>query len=151
MPGPSPASISRRNRYIPLPSQAPDDEDVIIHPTLEFRSNGVQPEHHLRTIGTIVHPRSEHPASAHLSDSATVPRLQSLAVVHPDLPWPITVHPSKRTPFVTVFDVIRAISEAMEIPIDHSRRRIDLVGRGRKFLGLRKSEMGGDVWEMCLV
>ncbi|KAJ8081439.1 hypothetical protein PM082_007282 [Marasmius tenuissimus] len=117
MPGPLPASISRRNRYIPLPSQAPDDKDVIIHPTLEFRPNGVQPEHHLKTIGTI----------------------------------PITVHSSTRAPFVTVFDVIRAISEAMEIPIDHSRRRIDLVGRSRKLMGLRKSEMGGDVWEMCLV
>ncbi|KAF9258802.1 hypothetical protein L218DRAFT_1004556 [Marasmius fiardii PR-910] len=147
----SPPSVRRRNRFIPLPSQTM--EEVVIHPTLQYRHHRTLEGCRLDLIGTMLHSRSGHLVSAHLRDWATQPRLPSLSIVHPQLPWAITVHPYRLDSYVTVQDVIRSIAESLATPTRDggSGRRIDYLGSDRQFVGLVRSDAGGDIWEICLL
>ena len=88
-----------------------------------------------------------------LRDPATFPAIPSMAVVHRWLPWPITVHASGLdSRGVTVVDVLVAISKDMLQPVGEGRSKIkmDFLRGRRTFFGLRKSRLGGDVWELVV-
>ncbi|KAK7441557.1 Mitogen-Activated Protein Kinase Kinase Kinase 8 [Stygiomarasmius scandens] len=98
----------------------------------------------------------------YLGVPATNPPIPSMTVVHPTLPWPITVYFS-RSAYVTVWDVLVTIVESLRKPIrptNGERRRQRGDGDawtrvaclpGRRLIGLRKSERGEDVWLMDVV
>ncbi|KAF9255133.1 hypothetical protein L218DRAFT_912696, partial [Marasmius fiardii PR-910] len=88
-----------------------------------------------------------------LRELATYPALTSLTVLHPWLPWPITVHASGiNLRGVTVADVLLTISRNLRIPIDGTgRTRIVYLRGRRRFVGLQTSKIGGDTWKLAVV
>ncbi|KAF5344376.1 hypothetical protein D9758_013238 [Tetrapyrgos nigripes] len=102
----------------------------------------------------------------YLGAPATSPPLPSMTVVHPKLPWAITVHFSEMG-YVTVWDVLVTIVETLRIPIypdivhdgnGTPRRQGEGGGKvrldylpGKRLVGLRKSQLGEDVWLMDIL
>ncbi|ESK94366.1 hypothetical protein Moror_8176 [Moniliophthora roreri MCA 2997] len=86
--------------------------------------------------------------NACLTEAATQPPLPSMTLILPDLPQPIiTVHRSTVNPaYVTVYDVLAAIGQVLNRNHRHGwwLRRNNTT----RFVGLRKSEAGGDIWEL---
>ncbi|KAK7036407.1 Mitogen-Activated Protein Kinase Kinase Kinase 8 [Paramarasmius palmivorus] len=133
---------------IPLPTQieSEDDEvvDVEVHQTLRNTSS----------VWDLANPLHALESIPNASEAATKPPLPSLAIVHPRIPWPIHVHRSGASSrYVTVRDVLVTLWRAMNIPLDGADdggRRVDLLDGKTRFVGLRKSEMGGDIWELLV-
>uniref|UniRef100_A0A0W0G5U7 DUF6699 domain-containing protein n=1 Tax=Moniliophthora roreri TaxID=221103 RepID=A0A0W0G5U7_MONRR len=133
---PKPPVRPRGRPCIPLPSQLPIPAEIRLHRRLQ--------------IHTPAQPRHEF-SNACLSAPATQPPLPSmtLTLVHPNLPHHIdviTVHRSMVNPsYVTVHDVFAAIGQALT-----QDRRLQYLGRdgAKSFAGLRKSNLGGDIWEV---
>ncbi|KAJ8081385.1 Mitogen-Activated Protein Kinase Kinase Kinase 8 [Marasmius tenuissimus] len=144
----NPPPLSRR-RPIPLPTQC-DSEAVPHRLLLSPRQAGL----HWDLLWS--HESVESVSESHrkaLSEPATFPGLPSMSIVHPWLPWPITVHASDPdSGGVSVADVLVTISKELLLPVGEQRSRIRLdFLRGRRiFLGLRTSQLGGDVWELVV-
>ncbi|KAJ8081393.1 hypothetical protein PM082_007233 [Marasmius tenuissimus] len=88
-----------------------------------------------------------------LRSPATFPALPSMTVVHPWLPWPITVQASGLdSKGVTVVDVLVSISRELLLPVQEEtgRTRFEFLRGHRMFLGLKMSGLGGDVWEFVV-
>ncbi|KAF9258823.1 hypothetical protein L218DRAFT_948107 [Marasmius fiardii PR-910] len=136
-----------RLRYINLPSQGNDQSAVQLHPVLSCPERaGItwdfgEPEEEIERMNERWPP---------LKELASHPPLPSMTVVHPWLPWPITVHASGMdSRGVTVADVLLAISRNLMIPIDEAgERRLNYLRGRHEFFGLQASETGGDVWEL---
>ncbi|ESK94320.1 ste ste20 ysk protein kinase [Moniliophthora roreri MCA 2997] len=146
----TPPIIRRPLACVPLPSQVDDGTIVELHPILDPREApsfewDMSPDSLEKMLRA-------HPTIKYLLESATNPALPSLAVVHPQLPWPVTVHRSSvNEESVTVFDVLYAVCEALQTPLSAGGRRLDLLGSRPKFVGLRRCELGGDIWELCVL
>lgn len=86
---------------------------------------------------------------------ATQPPLPSITVVHPLLPWCITVHRSGIDgQGVTIVDVLCAIYAAMRVKEEEEfggKTRLEYLQGKKMLLGLTRSQLGGDVWEMVVV
>lgn len=133
---------------IPLPSEIDHYGEITLHPALQRPSDIAN------------YPRID------LREPATSPRLPSLSIIHPMLPWAITVHRSEEH-WVIVADVLAAIGKALQTPLDQQSRyevrrylrnvvdsvleqpgaiRLDLLGSRHRFAGLSRSSMGGDIF-----
>ncbi|KAG7094549.1 hypothetical protein E1B28_005377 [Marasmius oreades] len=139
-----------RWQCVRLPSQSDSETGVNLHSSLlNPRRAGVHWDV-LDSNGRVAEWLKErwHP----VKDLASRPALPSMSVVHPWLPWPITVHASGMdSRGVTVADVLLAVSSNLMIPIDETGRTRMWYLRGRQmFVGLRTSEIGGDVWELVV-
>lgn len=114
----------RTSRTIPLPSQSNDRVGVSLHPALRFgRGPGdramVEMDISAMSVTMILQLARE---SRGFNEPATNPPLPSINVVHPGLPWSITVHPlSAGVTYVTVVDVLYAICQSLQLPLreDH--------------------------------
>ncbi|KAJ8081444.1 hypothetical protein PM082_007287 [Marasmius tenuissimus] len=148
-----PPPLTRRT-CIPLPSQHHTAIPVKIHPLL------ASPESY-GLCWDLKEPFESAPNSRFcleaLKDAATVPGLPSMAVVHPQLLWPIMVYANEpRTSSgerkVAVMDVFVAISRYMMLRADRQGRgiRADLLEDKRVFLGLKADQVDGDVWELVI-
>ncbi|KAJ8081437.1 hypothetical protein PM082_007280 [Marasmius tenuissimus] len=159
----SPPTLQRR-RNVPLPSQV-RTIDIELHPLLQCHPRVGTGSEYLPPLNwDLSWPRqavdrllrsSSHPLAPYMRDPATLPSLPSMTVIHPQLPWPITVHSSNQSDEgVTIADVLLSIGCLM--------REMDYDGRGgtagveklcyldgqRKLLGFIKRGPDGDVWEM---
>ncbi|KAG7094561.1 hypothetical protein E1B28_005389 [Marasmius oreades] len=151
----------RTRRCRPLPSQNMDGRRVVMHPKLTRRNDGTPPpprfdlSYSFDGLKHIVDgDRCPAPEMAYLVEEATHPPLPSLALIHPLLPWCITAHASGINPRgVAVVDVLCAIYEVVqkELYLEGKiyPRLVFLKGR-RILVGLKKSDVGGDVWEMIV-
>ncbi|KAL0060922.1 Mitogen-Activated Protein Kinase Kinase Kinase 8 [Marasmius tenuissimus] len=138
-----------RPQCIPLPSQSVSGAPVTLHSIL------VSPEAATLEWDFIWSYQSVESMPLDdrwtvLREAATVPGLPSMNVVHPSLPWPITVHASGVE--VTVVDVLVTISESLMMPTgaQGGAIRLDLLQGGTVFLGLGYSDIGEDVWQLFL-
>ncbi|KAK7041507.1 Mitogen-Activated Protein Kinase Kinase Kinase 8 [Paramarasmius palmivorus] len=152
---------------IPLPSHA---GDVVLHPALRSPPDTMSyPRIDLSSAHRFVSRsiRDRDVNSQYLCDPATDPELPSLSIIHPMLPWAITVHRTNLQ-WVTVADVLATIGSALLIPLDRLSRyevrrhnpsaderileregaiRLDLLGSRHRFAGLSRSSTG-DTWEL---
>ncbi|KAF9257287.1 hypothetical protein L218DRAFT_131183 [Marasmius fiardii PR-910] len=147
-----PPALSRW-QCVPLPSQSDSKIGVNLHPLLLWpESAGVQWDLE-KSYGRILLERVLKERWHPLRELATNPALPSMTVVHPWLPWPITVHASGMdSRGVTIADVLLSISNNLSIPIDETgRTRLSYLRGKRMFVGLQKSDIGGDVWELVLL
>ncbi|KAF9257280.1 hypothetical protein L218DRAFT_1080994 [Marasmius fiardii PR-910] len=137
-----------RRQCINLPSQC-DGQSVVLHSSLLCPEGaGIswdlgEPEERIENM-------NERWCLS--KELANHPPLPSMTVVHPQLPWPITVHASGTdSRGVTVADVLLAISRNLMIPTDEAgERRLSYLGGRHMFVGLQVSEIGGDVWELVV-
>jgi hypothetical protein len=141
---------------VPLPPQVSDEVDVI--PLLKSGS-GLLID--LEMSPATLHRRSSDEGwNNYWLEPATNPRIPSMSIVHPALPWAITVHRSSYE-YVTVGDVMVKILEELAILVECKsggpvcgdygmRTRLDYLP-GTKMVGLRKSRRGEDVWFMDVV
>jgi hypothetical protein len=168
-----PPIIHRKPPYrcIPLPPQTGTNTAVSIHPVLE----APRP---LINFDLSLPPSSITTPQCHdrcLIEPATYPTLPSLAVICSLLPWAISVHASTINPsFVTVADVLGTICRAVHLGVteaefehlasspeayrDQGYRprgayrqgmiRLDLFEGKNRFMGLSKSSIGWDTWEL---
>ncbi|KAF9258800.1 hypothetical protein L218DRAFT_1004555 [Marasmius fiardii PR-910] len=180
---PSSSSLSRPRQSlipsIPLPSQIGHRGDFILHPSLRrtAESSGFEIVD-LASAQHFVRARTEAAAYAaayatfhpsYLAAPATEPRLPSLTIIHPSLPWCITVHRS-REDHVTVADVLYTLGRYFQMPLDRewaetvSRQsprtayrdsakhrgmiRLDMLSGRTAFAGLSKSDAGTETWRL---
>ncbi|KAK7030832.1 Mitogen-Activated Protein Kinase Kinase Kinase 8 [Paramarasmius palmivorus] len=132
---------------VPLPSQTLTGDQAELHSVLEYKIGAPYADWGL----TKPLERALEGFGEYLTEFATMPPLPSLSVIHPQLPWCITVH---RTDFdgVTVGDVLTGIYSAMGMHLAGGKgTRLQLLGGKRLLAGLRKSGFDGDVWEMVVV
>ncbi|KAG7094562.1 hypothetical protein E1B28_005390 [Marasmius oreades] len=158
---------------IPLPSQIGHRGDFILHPSLRStpESSGFETvdlasvQHFVRARTEASHMTS-HPS--YLSAPATTPHLPSLTIVHPSIPWCITVHRS-RAEYVTIADILYTLGKDLQIPLDPewsgrvarhlriSQRdsvrhremiRLDMLSGKTIFAGLSKSHSGTETWRL---
>lgn len=145
---------SPHSKSIPLPSQLGNmaSKEIGIHPVLQggylFDLSAEVPVDHTYSV-----------------DAATDPALPSLAIWIPYIPWPVVVH-SAFHDYVTVFDVLAAIYDALRLPawsvtndtealwILESRntkkmeKRIHLLEGRHYFAGLESSCFGAETLVM---
>ncbi|KAF9257263.1 hypothetical protein L218DRAFT_965483 [Marasmius fiardii PR-910] len=146
--GPPPLN---RQECIRLPSQCDNKTGVILHPLLSHPKRAGIDWNLVESYGmieSVIDERGWHP----LKDLATDPALPSMSVVHPWLPWTITVHASNMdSRGTTVADVLMVISKDLMTPIDRTgRTRVSYLRRKWIFVGLKISEVGGDIWELVV-
>ncbi|KAG7093288.1 hypothetical protein E1B28_006970 [Marasmius oreades] len=142
-----PPALSR-SQCVRLPSQSDSETGVVLHSLL---LRPMRAGIHWDLLES--HGRTERVLKERWQELATHPALPSMTVVHPWLPWPITVHASGMdSRGVTVADVLLTISRNLRIPVDGTRRRIRISYlRGRRmFVGLKTSDIGGDIWELVV-
>ena len=160
-------------RCIPLPSQIGTNTAVSVNPVLEFNPKPLINFDISLPPSYITTPRCHEQC---LFEPATHPKLPSLSVISPLLPWAITIHRSSINPaFVTVADVLGTIYGAVHISVTEAEfeylasdpavqtqsggygyrvrwayrrgmQKLDFLGGKNKFLGLSKSSMGWDTW-----
>jgi len=114
----------RTSRTIPLPSQADGRVEVSLHPALRFGYGPgeraiVEMDIASMSVESILQLARNSRA---LNEPATSPSVSSINLVHPGLPWSITVHPlNPGVTYVTVSDVLYAICQALQLPLreDH--------------------------------
>ncbi|KAF5328999.1 hypothetical protein D9758_018863 [Tetrapyrgos nigripes] len=147
---------------IPLPGQVGHDVDVI--PLLKSGS-GLDID--LRMSPVVLCGRNDG-WEKYLLRPATIPPLPSMSIVHPALPWAVTVHRSAYE-FVTVKDVMVTVLGVLATPVEQmmpggpvwqekerKEKSTDRTTRldylpGTKLIGLRKSRRGEDIWVMEVV
>ncbi|KAF7349446.1 hypothetical protein MSAN_01734600 [Mycena sanguinolenta] len=107
---------------IPLPPQLPGVTSVTLHPALRAYSGTHLDIDFSAGNSAWYHAHHGHQHQHDLSSApATSPALPSLTIESPRLPWVITVHPSGRVArFLTVADVIAAISDALGLQVDEA-------------------------------
>ncbi|KAF5335591.1 hypothetical protein D9758_017957 [Tetrapyrgos nigripes] len=158
---PSSTPLKPSNLYsIPLPAQV--DPNVTVIPFLQSGSgSGLDIDLRMSSRQLGLRGEGATQLQRYLAVPATSPPLPSMTVVHPELPWPITVHFSGMD-YVTVWDVLVTIVESLRLPTsvpldsesDAGRRRRSRGGTrldylpGRRLVGLKKSEVGEDMWFM---
>ncbi|KAJ6476904.1 hypothetical protein C8R45DRAFT_1102200 [Mycena sanguinolenta] len=112
---------------IPLPPQLPGVTSVTLHPALRAYSGthlemdfGVASRSPRAGSNAASRWHTHHDQYHDLSSApATSPALPSLTIESPRLPWVITAHASGRVArFLTVADVIAAISDALGLEVD---------------------------------
>ncbi|KAK7441558.1 Mitogen-Activated Protein Kinase Kinase Kinase 8 [Stygiomarasmius scandens] len=149
----------RPRNTIPLPPQVSDDVDVI--PLLKSGSGIIID---LKMAPAALYRHSELRGwNSYLSQPATCPAIPSMTLVHPALPWAVTVHRS-RYEWVTVEDVLRRLLEAVREPVNaqlveedwnatrmNGARTMSDYLPGSRLAGLRKSRRGEDVWYMDVI
>ena len=89
-----------------------------IHPALGF-SHTPHLSYNVSLPPTTVTPHLPSLSPTVLAESATNPPLPTLTIVHPYLPWPITITPSSGKPgaFITVSDVLRGIYHSLRLNV----------------------------------
>ncbi|KAJ8081441.1 hypothetical protein PM082_007284 [Marasmius tenuissimus] len=153
---------------IPLPSQVEHRKPISLHYSLRHasESTGFDPvdlSSAQRFVQNGLEASYVTGRPSHLSFPATTPPLPSLSIVHPSLPWSITVHRT-HAEYVTVADVLFTLGENLQMPLDRewtekvTRRqrldrrqrliRLDLLCGKTAFAGLSRSQMGGDTWRL---
>ncbi|KAK1217319.1 MAP kinase kinase kinase kinase activity protein [Marasmius sp. AFHP31] len=100
---------------------------------------------------------SSHPLAPYMRDLATIPSLPSMTVIHPQLPWPITVHPSNQSDEgVTIADVLLSIGRLMREKDEGGWggtpgvEKLSYLDGKQKLIGFIKGGPDGDVWEMYM-
>ncbi|KAF9257286.1 hypothetical protein L218DRAFT_131109 [Marasmius fiardii PR-910] len=138
----------KRRQCVPLPSQSDSSSAVVLHPSLVCPSKVGVHWDLMNPQGNLESDERWHP----LKELASHPALPSMTVVHPWLPWPITVHASGINPRgVMVADVLLAISRNLMIPTDREGgTRMSYLRGKRMFVGLQVSGIGGDIWELVV-
>ncbi|KAJ3869042.1 hypothetical protein EV359DRAFT_77114 [Lentinula novae-zelandiae] len=172
----TPENISRiTSKTVPLPSQngGHGRVEVDLNPALKFdhrrEERGMVPMDVAMSIDAILRMTN---SSRGPSEWATNPPLPSINLVHPTLPWSITVHAS--VTYVTVCDVLCTICHSLQLPLHEQfwsfcvglgegyRRNPEQYGRTLKrlhllhgkttFVGLSRTvaetALGGDIWRM---
>lgn len=109
-----PPLIHSKSPYcrMPLPPQVSGGIEVTLHPVLR---RWVQP----RIDVDFSFPPTSDVVSPHcFAEPATCPKLPSLTVIQPNLPWAINVHASTINPYcVTVADVLGTIRGCLGLPV----------------------------------
>ncbi|KAK1217311.1 MAP kinase kinase kinase kinase activity protein [Marasmius sp. AFHP31] len=136
-------------RCIPLPSQSPGGAPVTLHSILVSPEAATLEWDFIWSYQSIEWMLFDDRWTV-LREVATNPGLPSMNVVHPLLPWPITIHASGVE--VTVVDVLATISGNLMMPAgtQEGAIRLDLLQGGTTFLGLGSSDIGEDVWELLI-
>jgi len=129
----------------PLPPQYPDVRKIALHPSLTYPVNS----------GPFFD--VSQPPTYNDNQLATFPALPSLAIVCPDLPWPIVVFRNEQSGGVTVGDIHWAIYHFLRSPAPASRGsrssppRLAFLQGKVLFKGLTKSHIGSETWTMHCV
>ncbi|KAJ4477291.1 hypothetical protein J3R30DRAFT_3484342, partial [Lentinula aciculospora] len=165
----------RPSRTVPLPSQSTllRRGGVVLNQALKFEGH-LEGRAIIRMdvttpIGTVLELAN---SSQVLTAWATSPPLPSMTVLHPALPWSITVHAT--VTYVTVCDVLCAIYQSLQWPLheeywsfcvgeEHrdfperygrTLKRFHLLQERTVFVGLSRTAaeaaLGGDIWRMNL-
>ncbi|KAF8872084.1 hypothetical protein BD779DRAFT_1574396 [Infundibulicybe gibba] len=103
-------------------------------------------------------------------EAATSPHLRSMTIAASDaIPWPVVVHASINSSFVTVGDVLTAVHNALHTLITEHEyqlalppniivgncyrsgmRRLSLLNGRHWWAGLSKSQEGPEIWDLHL-
>jgi len=103
-----------------------------------------------------------------MDQPATRPGVPSISLIHPQLPWSITVHPSGFCgQSVAVADVIQTVLKMVQSVLTENdiaamndprpplgwvgSRRLDLLNGRTRLVGFRKLPDGGEIWEMIIL
>ncbi|THU99548.1 hypothetical protein K435DRAFT_776937 [Dendrothele bispora CBS 962.96] len=104
--------------------------------------------------------------SKYKAEPATTPGVPSMSIVHPELPWCITVHASGICgSSVAVADVITTVCKMLQLQLTAndlsaianpnfawvSSRRLDLLNGRTRLIGLQKTSLGGEIYEMIIL
>ncbi|KAJ3721630.1 hypothetical protein C8R42DRAFT_55680 [Lentinula raphanica] len=165
-----------RRRTVPLPSQVYGDRmmEIMLNPALICDETEEGRIFDVATAGstTAILQLDEVATDPVFEEWATNPPLPSLSLVHPNLPWSITVHATET--YVTVGDVFRAICQSLHLPlhrdywwifigpddgqrerVGRSLKRLHLLHGKTRFSGLSRTtaevEIGEDIWRMNFI
>jgi hypothetical protein len=155
--------FQRKQRPLPFQLRGPVD----LHPWLRFSSQDVNlPLHIDLTVSPeeMMRQRAQTETGTRLMDfPATRPGLPSMTIVHPLIPWPITVWHYKFG-HITIEDVILTLLEQFQtqllnvdgvyVPPEYRRpggKRYDMLQGRTKMIGLQRCDYGGDIWILMTV
>lgn len=148
---------------------------MVLHPALSFEyGSGARALAEIDVATSVTTILQMARDSRALNEPATSPAVATINLVHPALPWSITVHPlNAAVTYVTVTDVLRVICQSLQLPLreeywsfcsgaggrtserrrdPRNLKRMDLLNGKRSFVGLSRSAVeaaiGGEVWLM---